>query len=163
MRTIIYDINSKELNKKFKSDTKLISAKECKKSCVGCFNCWVKHPLKCALNDEYSSIVPFIANSSELILISKCRYGCYSHEVKRVLERCISYVLPYFTIREDEIHHATRYKKDLKLTLYLYGDITEDDKKCIEKMLKANAINLNATSYEYFTYKNEKELIKCLH
>ena len=84
----------------------------------------------------------------ELIIISKNRYGCYSESVKRVLERCIGYVLPYFTIRNKHIHHASRYKNKLKLTTYFYGDITDDDKVCLNNLVKANSINLNASDYE---------------
>ena len=87
-------------------------------------------------------------NSDELILISKNRFGCYSEGVKKVLERCIGYVLPYFTIRNKHIHHASRYDKKLKLTTYFYGDITDNDYKCLDSLVKANSINLNASSYE---------------
>ena len=71
--------------------------------------------------------------------------------------------MPYFTIRNNEIHHESRYDKKLKLTLYTYGNITKEDKTCLEKLLQANAINLNAENYECKIYKNTKELVKCIH
>lgn len=164
MKTIIHDLKESEIKKiKFNDDIKIIDANLCLKSCIGCFSCWVKHPKNCALKDSYSSIVDSISKSDELILISQNRYGCYSYKVKRVLERCIGYVLPYFTIRNNEIHHESRYDKKLKLTLYTYGNITKEDKTCLEKLLQANAINLNAENYECKIYKNTKELVKCIH
>lgn len=163
MKTIIHDLNEKILKKfKFNDGDKIISSLDCKKNCIGCFSCWTKHPKKCALKDEYSNVVESIKNSDELVLISNCRYGCYSSEVKRVLERCIGYVLPYFTIRNNEIHHASRYDKKIKISAYLYGDITEEDKKCVEQLVKANAINLNATTYSVNFIDNLKELKKCI-
>ena len=149
MKTIIHDLDflDKELFDISDNDV-VISASECKNSCIGCFSCWVKHPKVCIYKDSYSNITETLKNSDELILISKNRFGCYSESVKRVLERCIGYVLPYFTIRDKHIHHASRYDNKLKLTTYFYGDITDNDYKCLDKLVKANSINLNASSYE---------------
>lgn len=163
MRTIIHDLNSKDLKKfNFNEDDKLISSLECEHNCVGCFSCWVKHPKKCFICDGFDNMAEYLKDSSELILISKCRYGCYSSSVKKVLERCIGYVLPYFTIRDNEIHHANRYEKKLKLSTYFYGDIDDEDKIALEKLVKANAINLNAYKYNITCVDNVKELIKCI-
>lgn len=149
MKTIIHDLEF--LDKKLfniSDNDKVINANDCKNSCIGCFSCWIKHPKICIYKDEYSNITESLKNSDELIIISRCRYGCYSENVKRVLERCIGYVLPYFTIRNRHIHHAIRYKNQLKLTTYFYGDITDDDKVCLNNLVKANGINLNASRYE---------------
>ncbi len=149
MKTIIHDLEF--LDKKLfniSDNDKVINANDCKNSCIGCFSCWIKHPKKCIYKDEYSNITESLKGSDELIIISRCRYGCYSENVKRVLERCIGYVLPYFTIRNRNIHHASRYKNQLKLTTYFYGDITDDDKVCLNNLVKANSINLNTSRYE---------------
>ena len=161
MRTIIHDLNEKEIN--FNLDDKILSSSECKNNCIGCFSCWIKHPKKCIFNDEFSNTTNYLKDSDELVIISKCRYGCYSSKIKRVLERCIGYVLPYFTIRNNEIHHESRYNKKIKLTTYFYGDITKDDKKVIEKLVKANAINLNVKQYTINYVEDIKEIEKCLH
>lgn len=164
MRTIIHDLNEKEIKKlKFSKDDKVISALECSNNCIGCFSCWIKHPKKCAINDEFSGIVEFLKDSDEFILISKCRYGCYSSEVKMVLERCIGYVLPFFTIRNNEIHHESRYRKKLKFSTYFYGDISREDRKCLETLVKANYVNLNAKDYCVNCIRSLKELKKCIH
>ena len=164
MRTIIHDLSETDLKKvKFHEDDKIISSLNCQNSCIGCFSCWTKHPKKCTLKDEFSNIVEFLKNSDELIIISKSRYGCYSASTKRVLERCIGYVLPYFTIRNNEIHHESRYDKKLKLSTYFYGDLTSEDKNTLDKLVKANSINLNAYEYEVNYLDNLKELKKCIH
>lgn len=159
MRTIIHDLKEKDIKKlNFSSSDIVLSALDCNKHCIGCFSCWVKHPKKCALTDEYSNIVDYLKDSDEFIIISKCRYGCYSASVKRVLERCIGYVLPYFTIRNNEIHHESRYKNKLKFKTYFYGKINDEDKKAITKLIKANAINLNAKEYEINYISDIKEI-----
>ena len=164
MRTIIHDLSEKEVKKlNFNKGDKIVSALECTKNCVGCFSCWTKHPKKCAINDSFSNLTDYIKKSDELILISKNRYGCYSSEVKRALERCIGYVLPYFCIRNNEIHHCSRYDKQIKMTSYFYGEMDEEDKENAKNLLRANAVNLNAGDYEIKYIKNIKEISNCIH
>ena len=164
MRTIIHDLSDIELKSiKFRKDDKIFNSLECSKNCIGCFSCWIKQPRKCILNDNFSNIVDYLKESDEFIIISKCRYGCYSSLVKRVLERCIGYVLPYFTIRNQEIHHESRYEKPLKFKTYFYGDIDDNDKIIINNLVKANSINLNASEYEINYINNIGEIDICIH
>lgn len=164
MRTIIHDLNENELKEiNFLKDDNVISALSCNKHCIGCFSCWIKHPKKCAIKDNFSNMTELLKDSDELIIISKSRYGCYSASTKRVLERCIGYVLPYFTIRNNEIHHESRYEKKIKFSTYFYGDISLEDKETLEYLVKANSINLNASEYEITCISDLKELEKCIH
>ena len=164
MRTIIHDLEEKDLKKiKFQKDDILLSSLECNKHCIGCFSCWIKHPKRCALRDDFSIITDYLKETDELIIISKCRYGCYSSGTKRILERCIGYVLPYFTIRKNEIHHASRYSHQLNFKVYFYDIQDEEDKENAKKLVKANAINLDAKTYEVEYLKEKKELAKCIH
>lgn len=163
MRTIIHDLNSKQLKVlNFKDDDKLISAKKCSNHCVGCFSCWIKHPKHCVYKDDYSNITNSIKGSDELVIISKCRYGCYNSKVKMVLERCISYVLPYFTIRDKRIHHRARYNQELKFHVIFYGDMLEEDKVVATTLVRANAINLNSNNYTVDFCNNIGGISKCL-
>ena len=149
MRTILHDLNNDEINKfNFKDDDMVINAWECVNSCIGCFSCWIKTPTKCALKDNFSNMVDYLKKSSEFIIISKNRYGCYSEQIKRVLERCIGYVLPYFTIRNKEIHHKLRYNINLNFITCFYGDINKNDEVCLNKLVKANSINLGVNNYK---------------
>ena len=148
MRTIITDINLDNDLFNITNEDKVIYANECKNGCIGCFSCWVKHPKYCIYKDDYSRIVDFLKDSDELIIVSKNRYGCYSESIKRVLERCIGYVLPYFTIRNNMIHHKSRYSNKIKLTAYFYGNTSKNDKLCLYDLFKANSINLNAECFE---------------
>lgn len=143
MRTIIHDLKDTSfLN--LNSEDLLVS--DVNKSCIGCFNCWVKTPFCCIHNDKITNIGKLILDSDQLIIISKCVDGSYSSKVKRIIERSISYVEPFFTIRNKEIHHLSRLSKKLNFKIYFYGDnITSDDKKVAEMLAKANMKNLNTT------------------
>ena len=158
MRTILHDLDINIINKfKFNEDDIVINCNECKNSCIGCFSCWTKTPTKCALKDNFYNITDYLKKSTDFIIISKNRYGCYSENIKRVLERCIGYVLPYFTIRNGKIHHKLRYNKKLNFITYFYGVINKNDEICLNKLAKANSINLGANNYKVI-YKDIEEI-----
>ena len=149
MRTILHDLDINIISKfKFNEDDIVINCNECKNNCIGCFSCWTKTPTKCTLKDNFYNITDYLKKSTDFIIISKNRYGCYSENIKRVLERCIGYVLPYFTIRNGKIHHKLRYNKKLNFITYFYGVINKNDEICLNKLVNANSINLGATNYK---------------
>lgn len=43
--------------------------------CTGCFGCWIKTPGRCVLPDPYRDMGAYLANSGELVLVSRCCFG----------------------------------------------------------------------------------------
>lgn len=114
--------------------------------CIGCFGCWVKTPGECIIKDKYSNMGKLLSKCDELVIISKCTYGGFSPYVKNVLDRSISYITPFFVIRNKETHHRPRYDNVIKISVYFYGaGITEKEKETAIKIVSANALNFNAT------------------
>ena len=87
-------------------------------------------------------------DSSELIIITKCVNGCYSYKVKQILERSISFVEPYFTIRNGEIHHKLSNGNKIKFKIFVYGKKTKNDEDLMVKLIKRNQLNLNTETPE---------------
>lgn len=157
MRTIIYDLEDTSYLK-FKDDDNLISTVD--KHCIGCFSCWVRNPLRCIHNDKISTSGKSLLESDELIIISKYTYGSYSSRIKRIIERSIAYVEPFFTLRNGEIHHKSRINKKLDFKVYFYGkDIDSDDMDTAGKFVMANMNNLNTNKPEIFFYDDYKEIV----
>ena len=156
MRTIIHDLEDISFLNLSSND---LLVNDVNNSCIGCFNCWVKKPFLCVHNDKIINIGKLILDSDELILISKCVDGSYSSKVKRIIERSISYVEPFFTIRNKEIHHLSRLPKKLNFKVYFYGDkITSNDKNVAELLVKANMKNLNTTNPTVCFFNSYKEI-----
>ncbi|MGL5378952.1 NAD(P)H-dependent oxidoreductase [Clostridium sp.] len=108
MRLLINDLKEEELKRYFKeipNDIITISNNSSIKKCVGCFNCWIKTPATCVIKDDYQEMGKMISQSEEIIIVTKCTYGGYSPFVKNVMDRSTSYIHPYFTIRNGEMHH----------------------------------------------------------
>jgi multimeric flavodoxin WrbA len=144
MRLIIHDLNDEEFAVQdiVDKDTKIFAAGKFA-HCQGCFKCWVKTPGTCVINDGLKHIGAFIGKSNEMVIISRNCYGGYSESVKRVMDRSISALLPFFTWRDKMIHHIHRYKSTRKcLTVILYGNFTDLEKETAEGIVERNRSNL---------------------
>ncbi len=159
MRTIIHDLDKEKLSKfNFDMEDYIVNANECKNSCIGCFSCWIKHSKYCFYKDNFSKLVDKLKNSDELIIISKSRYGCYSTNIKRVLERCLGYVLPYFEVRNNMIHHKLRYKNNLEINTFFYGVASKEDQDNLYSLVKANCINLGVINFNVNCFNEIEEI-----
>lgn len=156
MRTIIYDLEDTSYLK-FKDNDFLIN--DVNKSCIGCFSCWVRTPLRCIHKDRISNNGENLLKCDDLIIISKFTYGSYSSSIKKILERSISYVEPFFTLRNGEIHHKMRTNKKLNFSIYFYGpNISNEDKIVATKLVNANMNNLNTNKPNIYFYNDYKEI-----
>ncbi len=145
MKMIIHDLGQEEftvLEPPSTGDTIVISDHGKIRPCIGCFGCWIKTPGVCIIKDDYQSMGELLSKCDEIIIISRCVYGSYSPFIRNVLDRSISYLLPYFVQKNDETHHQNRYNNYFKLTVHFYGeDITKAEEKTAQALVKANGIN----------------------
>lgn len=115
------------------------------KACVGCFGCWVKTPGKCVIKDDAYKLPGMLARCKRVILVSENCYGGPSPLVKRALDRSIGYMMPFFRLINDEMHHTMRYEQCISLKACYYGEnISSQEKILAQDILKANAINFGA-------------------
>lgn len=159
MDIVIHDLQKYEWDtiSQYYADSRIISDNGTIKKCVGCFGCWIRTPGQCIIPDDYQRMGEWISKADKVTIISKCSFGSYSSFVKNVLDRSISYVLPYFEIRKGEMHHKVRYKKHIRMNVIFYGeDITENERRTARELVTANALNLNGIAEDVvFTAREE--------
>lgn len=161
MKLLIHDFDREEFAKIMPEpgiDIKVITNNGKIQNCIGCFGCWVKTPGACVIQDEYGDMGADLGHSSELIIVSQCFYGGYSPFVKNVLDRSISYIHPYFEIRNGEMHHKRRYDQSFDLTVWFYGEVSEKEKRTAEKLIRANVVNLNCQNVKVSFVREPAEL-----
>lgn len=147
VKILIHDIDENIENKLVQSnDVQIINAKRAYAACRGCFACWLHTPGYCIMKDKLHCIGADISCADEVVVISRCVYGGLSPEVKKVWDRCIPAVLPFFSYRDGRMHHARRYSHGPNLTVVFYGDIGAEEKALSEKIIKGNGINFCAES-----------------
>lgn len=130
------------------------------KPCMGCFGCWLKTPGKCVItNDLIDQTNDAFVNSDLMIITSPIEYGCYSSSIKRTLDRGIPCILPFFRIHKGEIHHQPRYKKLAPQLIVGYNsEITSEERKTFNNLVKANATNLNISNPPIYICTTENEI-----
>lgn len=143
-------------------DCRVILADGSGSHCIGCFGCWVRTPGKCVIHDGLEKTGPLFGRADKLILVSRCCFGSLSPAVKKVLDRSISYMHPYFETREGTMHHAHRYSNTLRLQAFLYGPSTDAEQKTAAGILAANALNLDAVLENISFSPDEKTLQEAL-
>lgn len=128
-------------------------------NCRGCFMCWIKHPMECCYkNDELSKLSKNILDSDEIIVITKIKNGCYSSKVKKILERIIGVVEPFFSIRQGEIHHKLRKLEEINFQVWIYGEFTKLEREIFENLCLRNKINLNCKNIKISYFDSEREI-----
>lgn len=157
MKLVIQDLDEEQLS--WGKDTVVISKQEPIHNCIGCFGCWVKSPGQCVIQDGYQNIGEYFSKTEHLTIVSKCIYGGYSPFVKNILDRAISYIHPFFTIRAGKMHHQHRYSNHIPVTVYFYGeDITAHEKETAKRLVLANKINLDEAAVKVYFVKDVEAL-----
>lgn len=161
MKLLIHDLKEEKFKEllPLNDDMMIVSDDSAIHNCIGCFGCWVKTPGACVIRDKYGDMGEKLSKCDEVIIISKCFYGGFSPFVKNVLDRSISYIHPYFVIRNGEMHHRRRYDNPFNLLAIFYGeDITEQEKQTAEKLIRANAVNLDCSVHRVEFLKDIEEI-----
>lgn len=140
MNLLIHDLDEKEweqIAQDYRGWEVIAPSKEIK-PCVGCFGCWLKTPGECVIKDGYNRMGALIHQADELVVMSKYTYGGFSSFVKNVFDRSIGWVLPYFTIVDNEMHHKKRYPEDKKITVIFRGrGLTKEDQADAKRYVEA--------------------------
>ena len=128
------------------------------KNCIGCFGCWLKEPGTCLIKDDSRQFVDDMSRCTEFIIISRCVYGDVSPFVKKMQDRALPYLLPFFTIRKKEMHHKIRYKNKIQMSALFYGDTTDDEKNTASEIIYRNSLNNNSKIKEIRFFKDVKDV-----
>lgn len=124
--------------------------------CQGCFKCWVKNPGFCVYRDHIQHIGRDVGKCDELVFISKITYGGFSSSVKRVVDRSISFSLPLFEMRANEVHHPKRYASGGSLKIYFYGECDEEERDVARRYVERLVINLERSfTIKFFDSKEQ--------
>lgn len=132
------------------------------RACTGCFGCWTKTPGVCVIRDAIQEFPRQLSTCTAFYIVSENCYGGFSVFIKNVLDRFIGYMQPHFTIRNDEMHHISRYPHQLKFTVISYGRQGEQEHKTMEKLVKANGINMNVSSCDYHHVEQKEDAWRLL-
>lgn len=129
-------------------DNVLLRAKEIS-SCKGCFYCWIKTPGQCIIKDDAKDILKKIVNTDLLIYLTPITFGGYSYHLKKVLDRSIGIIMPFFRRVQGEVHHQMRYEK-YPFLLGVGVDFNSDknNSNIFTNLIERNSLNFEVLGFE---------------
>ncbi len=127
-------------------------------SCTGCFGCWLKDPGNCLIQDDSRQFVYDLSRCTDFIIISRCVYGDVSPFIKKMQDRSIPNLLPFFVIREKQMHHKIRYANRYTISAYFYGPASEEEKETATEIIRRNSLNTDSKVGEIQFYEDAGEL-----
>ena len=95
--------------------------------CIGCFGCWVKTPGECFAQDLSSQVLSAVLHSDFTVWASPLVMGYPSAVLKRIMDKSIPLIHPYFVVDHNEAHHRARYTHYPRLGLLLAKEAQTDD------------------------------------
>lgn len=160
MRITIYNANEnehmdelngyvEEITKELQKDhevRRIILRNHHLKYCKGCWDCWVKTPGKCGIEDDIEFILRSFINSDLVIFASPMIMGFPSALMKKVNDRLVPLVHPYITLVNKECHHVERYSSypDWGLILQPEEPGNTRDLELVEAIYKRTALNIKS-------------------
>jgi hypothetical protein len=149
MKFIIHDLPPEDVSPAAFSGTDdlILPAVGPKAPCIGCFGCWLKTPGKCVLKDRLNDMGKNLALCDELVIVTKCVYGLFSPDTKNVIDRSISYLLPFFRNVRRMQHHVPRYRQQFPLRVLVYNApaLSQEERERFKRYVEAVSINLNVS------------------
>jgi multimeric flavodoxin WrbA len=127
-------------------------------ACQGCFDCWVKTPGECRTDDYGREVAKKMVQSSLIIHFTPITFGGYSSELKKVIDRFLPTILPFFTKREGETHHLYRYTNRASIIAIGFLDAPDDEQELIFKeLVYRNSLNMGAPIHEAMIYTKNQD------
>ncbi|TXT59633.1 MAG: Iron-sulfur flavoprotein [Promethearchaeota archaeon] len=121
--------------------------------CQGCFDCWLKTPGICRIDDFGREITNLMVNNDLIILITPITFGGYSFELKKAVDRFIPNLLPFFKEVNGEIHHKQRYDNiSSKIFIGFMKNSDEEKEDIFKELTQRNALNMEGDIFETLVY-----------
>ncbi|MFX0178153.1 MAG: flavodoxin family protein [Candidatus Hodarchaeota archaeon] len=122
-------------------------------ACQGCFDCWLITPGECKINDYGRDVAKKMVQTNLVIHFTPITFGGYSSELKKVLDRFIPNILPFFTKRNGETHHKYRYEKRSSIIAVGVLDKPNEEKEAtFKELVYRNSLNMGAPVHESIIY-----------
>ena len=133
--------------------------------CTGCFGCWVKTPGECVTADNGPQVCRTMIRSDFTLWAAPVHMGYPSALLKKVMDKSIPLIHPYFTVDQNEAHHRTRYARYPRLGLLLEKEASTDaaDLEIITQMFRRTAINMKShLAFSRLTDQPAEELARAI-
>lgn len=159
MKILIHDLDRetfREIFSNIKKDDRIIIGPELRvHPCIDCYDCWIKMPGECPIQDDLGSLIQDLSTTEELVIVTRCFYGGPSPFVKMVLDRMRGYMMPFLDMGENVSYYRLRYRGRMRLKMIFY-DTPEKEEKTAREYVERFSGGMGFSSAKvFFVKKNE--------
>lgn len=131
------------------------------KFCTGCFGCWVKTPGECVVKDASHDVCRAVINSDFLLWAAPLRMGFPDAALKKMMDKSIPLIHPYFVVDHGEAHHRPRYEHYPRVGLLLEKETDTDaeDLRIVGDTFSRTALNMKSRLEFAFTTEQPVDAI----
>ena len=130
-------------------------------TCTGGLEC-LKCEGACYFKDDMNVISQWMNDCQLIIYVTKIKYGCFDIPFKKMLERLIVNLEPYYTFIDGETCHLGISQLRKKLLVIGYGDVTDEEKRMFKDLLDEATLGFTYSSVDAY-FCEESELETTLH
>jgi multimeric flavodoxin WrbA len=113
--------------------------------CQGDFDCWLKTPGLCRIQDDQGALAQAIHDADLLVYATPLTFGGYSAALKKLVDRMIGLLEPFFTTRDGLTRHTARYPTFPAILGLGWSDgPSEADRQTFAALVRGNAANKGA-------------------
>ena len=116
--------------------------------CMGVFDCFVRTPGRRRIYDEGQEIERAVHDAELVVLVTPLRFGGYSAQLKKAVDRLLPLISPFFRKAGDMTHHALRYEHSARwAALALDDNPTPERTRLFRAFAETNALNFGSPSW----------------
>ena len=127
--------------------------------CIGCNDCWLKTPGRCAIRDDYEELLKAYLHYDTILYLSGTALGFVHHPMKNIVDRILPLATMYTCFVDGQMRHVPRYQKSFRFALLYEG---EADRAYLSRWLERVALNMHGTSLGTFPLSAAKEAALCI-
>lgn len=110
--------------------------------CRSCGACGYKSPGKCVFKDDMHEVLRAAARCSTLVMLTPVRFGGYTSELKKAVDKIALMALPSYTVKYGHILHPSRYGHKILLGIGVVERELKEQEESFKRLIDANALNL---------------------
>jgi len=126
--------------------------------CMGCFQCWVRTPGICVINDEGRSVAEAWMQNDVVVLVTPLSFGGYCAALKSAVDRALPILSPFFMKISGEVHHKPRYEKYPALVGVGILPCRDDESAALfSRIIERHATNAHSPWHHAFVLSGDQE------
>lgn len=127
-------------------------------ACRGCFQCWVRTPGVCAIDDGGRDVARAWMQSDVVVLLTQVTFGGYCADLKRAVDRAIPILSPFFMKIRGEVHHKPRYEKYPALVgIGILARRDDEGAALFSRIIERHATNAHSPWHRAFVLTGDRE------